>query len=178
MADVSTNGRTCCNPLSLPEIPRGKDDWHPYETEMFSHEDRPAGVAGPEYRSVSDPALFTDNDGALYLYAFASDGDYGTETYRTKIVGYRLDEADPRRVEEGPLTLFEMDPENTSVLFTNLFQFLRFITIWYRRNRCFWSERTGKFGYAKEIGLKYYSCGCPAFCFRGSGGGGRQYGGR
>ena len=200
MADTDTNGGIWCNPLSLPEIPRGKDDWYPFETEMFSHEERPAGVAGPEYRSVSDPtaffwegkwylypsygmawvsddlcrwqhvrtepycpkyspavarwqggflltgwacplyygetplgpfrklgdfilpdgssyvpcdpALFTDDDGALYLYAFASEGDYGTETYRTKIVGYRLDEADPRRVKEGPVTLFEMDPEN------------------------------------------------------------------
>ena len=197
--DEKTDG-IWCNPIALPEIPRGKDDWYPYEKEMFSHDDRPAAVTGPEYRSISDPtaffwdgkwylypsygmawvsedlcrwrhvrtepycakyspaitpwrggflltgwlcplyygdsplgpfrklgdfilpdgtpfvpsdpALFTDDDGELYLYAFDSDGSYGKADYRTKIVGYRLDRGDPRRILEGPAVLFAMDPEN------------------------------------------------------------------
>lgn len=187
-----------CNPLPIPDIPRGKDDWYPFEKEMFSHENRPAEVSGKEYRSVSDPtvmyyedkwylypsygmawvsedfvswthyrtepycpkyspaitrcngrflltswncplysadnplgpftllgsfimpdgtefvpcdpALFTDDDGKLYLYAFSADGDYGTPSYKTKIIGYQLDVSDPRRVVKGPVTIFEMNP--------------------------------------------------------------------
>lgn len=190
--------RTYCNPLSIPDIPRGKDDWYPFEEKMFSHEIKPAAVTGKEYRSVSDPtvmfynnkwylypsygmayvsddfvtwkhirtepycpkyspaitkwngkflltswmcplyvsddplgpfhelgrfilpdssefvpcdpALFTDTDGRIYLFAFDSEGEYGTRSYKTKIIGYELDNADPRRVINGPVTVIEMDP--------------------------------------------------------------------
>ena len=189
---------TLCNPLSLPDIPRGKDDWYPYIEEAFSREERPPEVTGPEYRSVSDPtalyaggkwylypsygmawvsedllhwthvrtepycmkyspaitrwrqgflltgwmcplyygdtplgpfrklgpfytpdgdpflptdpALFTDDDGRLYLYGFASTGEYGTDRYTTRIIGYELDPKDPQRAVAGPKLLLEMDP--------------------------------------------------------------------
>ncbi len=59
--------RTYVNPLPLPAIPRGKDDWYRYEPELFSHENKPAGVTGPDYRSISDPTVFY-HEGKWYLY--------------------------------------------------------------------------------------------------------------
>lgn len=193
-----TDNLSYCNPLKLPDIPRGKDDWYPFEEKMFSHENRPEAVTGKEYRSVSDPtvmyydgkwylypsygmayvtedfvnwrhsrtepycpkyspavtrwnggflltswncplyysdsplgpfeelgafilpddseyvptdpALFTDDDGRLYLYAFDADGEYGTASYRTKITGCELDVNDPRKIITEPSVLFEMNP--------------------------------------------------------------------
>ncbi len=58
---------TYVNPLPLPSIPRGKDDWYPFEAEFFSHEDKPASVTGPDYRSISDPTVFY-HGGKWYLY--------------------------------------------------------------------------------------------------------------
>lgn len=58
---------TYCNPLPIPDIPRGKDDWYPFEKEMFSHEIKPKGVKTPDYRSISDPTVFYW-DGRWYLY--------------------------------------------------------------------------------------------------------------
>lgn len=189
---------TYCNPLNIPDIPRGKDDWYPYESKMFSHENRPSSVTGPEYRSISDPtvmfysgkwylypsygmayvsndfanwefvktepfcpkyspaitkwgskflvtswmcplycadsplgpfeelgefvmpdsstfvpidpALFTDDDGRIYLYAFSADGEYATPSYKTKIIGYELDSENPRKIVAGPFTVIEMNP--------------------------------------------------------------------
>lgn len=189
---------TYCNPLGIPDIPRGKDDWYPYEEKMFSHENRPEEVTGNEYRSVSDPtvmfhdgrwylypsygmayvsedfvtwkhvrtepycpkyspavtkwndrflltswncplyvsdsptgpftelgkfimpdsaefvpcdpALFTDDDGRIYMYAFFAEGSYGTPSYKTEIIGYELDGTDPRRVIRGPVKIMEMNP--------------------------------------------------------------------
>ena len=58
---------TYCNPLSLPDIPRGKDDWYRYEKEMFSHENKPKAVTVPDYRSISDPTvMYYDNKWYLY----------------------------------------------------------------------------------------------------------------
>ena len=62
-----TAAHTYCNPLSIPMIPRGKDDWYPFEKEMFSHENKPASVTGPDYRSISDPTVFY-HDNKWYLY--------------------------------------------------------------------------------------------------------------
>lgn len=192
------NNRIYCNPLGIPDIPRGKDDWYAYEEKMFSHEKRPAGISGEEYRSISDPtvmfydgrwylypsygmayvstdfvnwehirtepfcpkyspavtrwndgflltswmcplyfsdnplgpfkelgkfilqdgsefvpydpALFTDDDGRLYLLAFSAEGEYDTASYRTKIIGYELDTDNPQRVLYGPETIIEMNP--------------------------------------------------------------------
>lgn len=58
---------TYCNPLSIPNIPRGKDDWYPFERGMFSHENKPASVTCPDYRSISDPTVFY-YDNKWYLY--------------------------------------------------------------------------------------------------------------
>ncbi len=59
--------RTYCNPLSLPDIPRGKDEWYAYEKGMFSHENKPASVTCPDYRSISDPTVFY-YENKWYLY--------------------------------------------------------------------------------------------------------------
>lgn len=59
--------RTYCNPLSLPDIPRGKDEWYPFERGMFSHENKPESVTTPDYRSISDPTVFY-YDNKWYLY--------------------------------------------------------------------------------------------------------------
>lgn len=58
---------TYCNPLSLPDIPSGKDDWYKYEKAMFSHDLPPEGVNTPNYRSISDPTVFY-YDNKWYLY--------------------------------------------------------------------------------------------------------------
>ncbi len=58
---------TYVNPLPLPAIPRGKDDWYRFEPDLFSHENKPAGVVGPDYRSISDPTVFY-HEGKWYLY--------------------------------------------------------------------------------------------------------------
>ncbi len=58
---------TYCNPLPIPDIPRGKDAWYRYERGMFSHENKPEEVTGPEYRSISDPTVFYW-DNKWYLY--------------------------------------------------------------------------------------------------------------
>ena len=49
---------TCVNPLSIPSIPRGKDEWYRFEHGMFSHENKPSEVTGADYRSISDPTVF------------------------------------------------------------------------------------------------------------------------
>lgn len=59
--------KTYCNPLSLPDIPSGKDDWFKYEKKMFSHDTPPAEYTGPNYRSISDPTVFY-YDNKWYLY--------------------------------------------------------------------------------------------------------------
>lgn len=78
---------TFCNPLPIPDIPRGKDLWYPYEDEMFSHENKPESVTVPDYRSISDPTVFYDN-GKWYLYpsygmAWVSDNFTEWKSVRT-----------------------------------------------------------------------------------------------
>lgn len=87
------NLKTYVNPLSIPNIPRGKDEWYPYEKEMFSHENKPASVVGNDYRTISDPTVFY-HDGKWYLYPsygmawvsedFATWKHYRTEPYCPK----------------------------------------------------------------------------------------------
>lgn len=61
-----------------------------------------------------DPALFTDDDGRIYLYAFASEPMDGRVDFCTKIIGYELNSRNPREVICGPFDLLKMDPENHS----------------------------------------------------------------
>ena len=49
---------TYCNPLSIPNIPRGKDEWYKAEPAMFSHENKPNWITTKDYRSISDPTVF------------------------------------------------------------------------------------------------------------------------
>ena len=56
--DAKITLNTYCNPLPVPNIPRGKDEWYPLERGMFSHENKPASVTCPDYRSISDPTVF------------------------------------------------------------------------------------------------------------------------
>ena len=63
----SAANHTYCNPLPIPQIPRGKDGWYKFEYEMFSHENKPKWITGPDYRSISDPTVFY-HEGKWYLY--------------------------------------------------------------------------------------------------------------
>lgn len=60
-------GLTYCNPLPIPDIPWGRDAWFAGEPGMFSHENKPKDVKGPDYRSISDPTVFYW-DNKWYLY--------------------------------------------------------------------------------------------------------------
>ena len=80
--------KTYCNPLSLPDIPSGKDDWYRFETAMFSHETPPDGMGGPYYRSISDPTVYYYG-GKWYLYpsygmAWVSEDFYNWKHVRTE----------------------------------------------------------------------------------------------
>lgn len=79
---------TYCNPLSIPNIPRGKDEWYRVEPKMFSHENKPAFVKTPDYRSISDPTVFYYGD-KWYLYpsygmAWVSEDFTNWKHYRTE----------------------------------------------------------------------------------------------
>ncbi len=191
--------RTYCNPLPIPNIPRGKDNWYALEHDMFSHENKPETDTNPDYRSISDPTvfyhggkwylypsygmawvsedfqrwdhvrtepycpkysphitrwgekfllvswcsplyeaedplgpfrklgdfilpdgrefvpcdpcIFTDDDGRLYLYAFVPVPDDSPNGFVSTVMGYELDQTDPRKVIRGPVTVLTMDPE-------------------------------------------------------------------
>lgn len=80
--------KTYCNPLSLPDIPSGKDDWYRFETAMFSHETPPDGMGGPYYRSISDPTVYYYG-GKWFLYpsygmAWVSEDFYNWKHVRTE----------------------------------------------------------------------------------------------
>lgn len=82
------NKKTFCNPLSIPNIPRGKDEWYKYEYGMFSHENKPDSVVTPDYRSISDPTVFY-YDNKWYLYpsygmAYVSEDFVNWEHRRTE----------------------------------------------------------------------------------------------
>lgn len=197
-ADNTAPCRTYCNPLPIPSIPRGKDGWYTNERGMFSHENRPAGLIGEDYRSISDPtvflwegrwylypsygmawvsedfctwrfhrtepycpkyspaiipwkgrflltswacplyvsdsplgpfeelgpfigvdgepfvvtdpALFVDDDGRIYLYGFHPEPIQGSRFFCSQTVGWELDQNNPRQALRGPVVLQEMDP--------------------------------------------------------------------
>ncbi len=79
---------TYCNPLSIPNIPRGKDEWYTVEDKMFSHENKPNFVKTPDYRSISDPTVFY-YDNKWYMYpsygmAWVSEDFVNWQHYRTE----------------------------------------------------------------------------------------------
>lgn len=58
---------TYANPLSLPEIPFGTDDWLAKQPGMFDGYRKPPENRNPDYRSISDPTVFYW-EGKWYLY--------------------------------------------------------------------------------------------------------------
>ncbi len=58
---------TFTNPLALPNIPRGTDDWMKTAEKKFNYNDKPASVKSKDYRSISDPTVFY-HDNKWYLY--------------------------------------------------------------------------------------------------------------
>ncbi|MBR6427200.1 MAG: family 43 glycosylhydrolase [Clostridia bacterium] len=60
----------------------------------------------------TDPCLFADDDGRLYMYAFTMRRDGPGSPFTTGTMGMELDGDDPRRIVNGPETLFEFDPAN------------------------------------------------------------------
>lgn len=191
---------TYINPLPMPSIPRGKDDWYRFERAMFSHENKPSEVTVADYRSISDPTvfyhegkwylypsygmawvsenftdwthvrtepycpkyspciipwkgrflltawccplyvadtplgpfeelgdfigldgktftpcdpcIFADDDGRIYLLAFAMEEAANYRKAACKIIGYELDRDDPRRVVRGPVDVIKMNPKD------------------------------------------------------------------
>ena len=78
---------TWCNPLPIPNIPRGKDEWYKGEYGMFNHENKPQRDTYPDYRSISDPTVFY-HDNKWYLYpsygmAWVSEDFQSWKHYRT-----------------------------------------------------------------------------------------------
>lgn len=59
--------QTYCNPLPIPDIPRGMDDWMADRMGMFNPEKKPESVKVPDYRSISDPTVLYYDD-KWYLY--------------------------------------------------------------------------------------------------------------
>lgn len=66
MAEIDKKN-TYCNPLPIPSMPWGKDGWCGNEYGMFSHENKPAHITHPDYRSLADPTvMYYDNKWYLY----------------------------------------------------------------------------------------------------------------
>ncbi len=59
-----------------------------------------------------DPAIFTDDDGRIYMYAYGKEDCEGSGIHIPKTIGYELDRNDPTKVIRGPVELYRMDPEN------------------------------------------------------------------
>ncbi len=81
--------RTYCNPLPIPAIPRGTDGW-------FDHETKPATVAGPDYRSISDPTVLY-HGGRWYLYP-----SYGMAYVSDDFVTWKHVPTEPRCMKYSP----------------------------------------------------------------------------
>lgn len=58
---------TYANPLSLPDIPLGTDDWCADQAGMFDGYRKPPENQSPDYRSISDPTVFYW-EGKWFLY--------------------------------------------------------------------------------------------------------------
>ena len=197
--DTSPKRLTYCNPLSIPDIPHGIDDWFTSQEGLFDPELRSNHLASRDYRSISDPTvfyhdgrwymypsygmawvsedfatwkhirtspycpkysphlcrwkdrflltswncplysaqtptgpftklgklrmpdgtefmpidpgIFCDDDGRIFLYAYASRPLNGIRNGCSQIVGYELDSDNPCHVLRGPIVLLEMNPE-------------------------------------------------------------------
>jgi len=68
------------------------------------------GTDGKEFVPC-DPCIFTDDDGRIYMYAFSSEAVEGKAYFRSMIVGYELDQVNPRQVVRGPVRILEMNPK-------------------------------------------------------------------
>ena len=78
-----------CNPLPIPNVPRGKDAWFRLEHGMFSHENKPSTDVTPDYRSISDPTvMYYDNK--WYLYP-----SYGMCYYTEDFVNWHFHKTEP-----------------------------------------------------------------------------------
>ncbi len=66
---------------------------------------------GSEY-CPTDPALFVDDDGRLYLYAFWMSGGTHKRSFLTGTVGVELDGDNPRRLKTEEKLLFTFDGRN------------------------------------------------------------------
>lgn len=67
MKDETIALHTYANPLSLPAIPFGTDDWCRNEHGMSDAYGKPADDETPDYRSISDPTVFF-HGGKWYMY--------------------------------------------------------------------------------------------------------------
>ena len=65
---------------------------------------------GTEFMPI-DPGIFCDDDGRIFLYAYASRPLNGIRNGCSQIVGYELDSDNPCHVLRGPIVLLEMNPE-------------------------------------------------------------------
>lgn len=59
-----------------------------------------------------DPAIFTDDDGRIYMYAYEGEPLEGKGIHNGKTIGYELDKENPRQVVRGPVDLFKMNTQN------------------------------------------------------------------
>ncbi len=91
-----------------------------------------------------DPAIFTDDDGRIYLYAYGQEKCEGAGIHIAKTIGYELDRDDPTQVVRGPVELYRMHPE------TN---------VWERRG---FHNQDPRFGWVEgvhhiKVGKRHYS---------------------
>jgi hypothetical protein len=59
---------TYCNPLSIPDIPQGKDDWYKFEEGMFSHNNKPDTVTSEDYNDVLIDLFRKDINSRINFY--------------------------------------------------------------------------------------------------------------
>ena len=59
-----------------------------------------------------DPGIFVDDDGRIYLYEVGFRPVKGLKFGITRIIGYELDQENPRKVVRGPAVVLEIDPGN------------------------------------------------------------------
>ncbi len=90
METVSQERKTWCNPLPLPQCPRGTDGWDVME---------PTGETPADYRSVSDPSVLYEN-GKWYLYP-----SYGMAYVSTDFVTWKHIRTNPYNMKYSPVVI-------------------------------------------------------------------------
>lgn len=85
-----------------------------------------------------DPAIFTDDDGRIYLYAYDNEPLEGSGIHCGLAVGYELDREDPRKVVQGPVTLIRMNTEEN----------------WWER--CGFDNQDTRFGWVEGVHMLKY----------------------